>query len=107
VKPACPACRSTSVTRAPDQGRLAVSEGFRVFPLKRCADCGHVWEPRAPAWLLIIGIVLGMAMLVLAALLLTDAKGLGFGRAALAGAMGLLTIAGCVRRMRSRRGKGS
>ena len=65
-----------------------------------------IWGPGSPRWLLLLGIVVGLWYLVLVAMVL---KGSGGHRGAMSawpaiviGAIGVLTIVGCINRLRNR-----
>lgn len=102
MKTTCPACQSANVMRASGQSRFDTTDAFRVFPLKRCAACGHEWEPPAPAWLLVGGVLAGLAMLGLGILLVTGERK-SWGYAVIAWGIGGPAFWGCVRRLRARR----
>jgi hypothetical protein len=77
-----------------------LSAPFRVYALKRCADCGHQWEPGAPKWLLIVGGLAGPTMLALAVIFLIEEGRKNWSRALLPAMIGLAAVWGCARGFR-------
>lgn len=66
----CPKCGSANVRKA----KGAEWQGFDIFSFaairpKKCEGCGQIWEPAAPVWLLVVGIVVGLVMIGLAVLM--------------------------------------
>ena len=92
----CPACQSTRTEVSPDQPKTTFFS-FRVVLEHRCADCGHQWEPQAPWWLLIIGVLAGLAVLALGIVLFCDGKGLLV--ASVASLAGCIALCGSIVRM--------
>ncbi len=68
---ACPACGGSKLIK-PNRREKRSLGIFHVLPVRKCGGCGHLWEPPAPAWLLVFGLVgssiaciLGVAPLVM------------------------------------------
>ena len=64
----CPNCRSTQ--RAP----LSLQDSykpagawirFEVQPREKCGDCGNIWQPPTPVWMLAVGIILSLVCIIL------------------------------------------
>ena len=107
MKTLCPACQSTNAKRAPDQWRFDVSDAFRVFPRQRCGDCGHQWEPPAPAWLLVLGVSAGLGLIALGVWLFVTDAAKYWSRALVILLLGIGPLCGCLQRLRARRRKDS
>ena len=61
-----------------------------------------IWGPGSPRWVLALGVVIGALYLVIFAFMLTKGGPLGIGPGIILGALGLLTILGCLYRSRIR-----
>ncbi|MFN0077326.1 MAG: hypothetical protein ACKVY0_12715 [Prosthecobacter sp.] len=92
----CPACQSTNTEVAPEQPKTTFFS-FRVVLEHRCADCGHPWEPHAPWWLLITGVLAGLAVLALGIVLFSDRK--SYFVATVASLAGCIALRGSIVRM--------
>jgi len=71
--------------------------------------CMSIWGPGSPRWLLLLGIVVGLWYLVILAMVLKGSGGHHGAMSALPGivigTIGVLTIAGCIAALVSRRGQ--
>lgn len=85
---ACPFC-SGAVIRKPGF--------FQAMPLERCPTCGQEWEPDAPTWFLLAGVVIGLLALALGVL-----GGSWIQRAMLL-AGGSMALQGCLTRLARKR----
>jgi hypothetical protein len=62
-----------------------------------------IWGPGSPRWLLVLGLLIGLLYLVLTPIILTHSVGKHrYVGAIVLGALGLLTILGCISRLRKR-----
>ena len=59
----CPKCGGTSYWFRRD-GSEPYWSGlrFQAMPSRKCFQCGYVWEPLAPKWVLIFGLFFGLAL---------------------------------------------
>ncbi len=55
----CPMCGSSHQRKTDSQA------AFQVLASRRCDDCGHIWEPDAPRWLLKAGLFIGLSWVAL------------------------------------------
>ena len=58
----CPSCGSPNLTK-PSRDERSAFGSFTMLPLRKCGDCGHVWEPPSPAALWVVSLVLGLVSL--------------------------------------------
>jgi hypothetical protein len=61
-----------------------------------------IWGPGSPRWLLVLGIVVGLFYQAILLIVLTRGAKHGWGAATIISALGLLTIVGCITRLRRR-----
>lgn len=97
----CPACGSPRHRKAGSDEAEGPGR-FQVLAARRCSDCGHVWEPQTPRWVLVLGFMTGTVwsggLIVLTmAEHLVNGQPVRWGWIGLSG-MGLIVIAGCWRR---------
>jgi hypothetical protein len=116
---ACPKCGNPQRAKLSPEEKgecgwdLLITPKFRVFALEKCAACGHIWEPLAPRWLLILGIPVGICVTVFGIFeffdklgtmrdLATDRVTWPAIRAVSIIIIGGATTGGCIRRLRKR-----
>jgi hypothetical protein len=94
----CPMCGSNRHRKTDSQTT------FQVLASRQCRDCGHVWEPASPRWLLKVGLIVGVAWVALGAFLAFGGPLLGGGRFdprfLWLCAAGITAIVGCWYRLR-------
>ena len=107
MKSPCPMCGSNRHRKTDAQG------SFQVLASRLCRDCGHIWEPASPRWLLKVGLVAGIGCFVFGALLILSdwmewvgPPPRGVSRGLWSGlwfcGIGIMVFAGCWRRLRKR-----
>jgi hypothetical protein len=95
----CPLCGSQNSRRA-KRAELEESPRFQVLASRKCLACGHVWEPDASRWLLLLGIVMGSLFTVFGVAVIVGGDGW---HGSIAVLLGTTTFLGCVRRWRQKR----
>ena len=102
VKIICPNCgRENIVIPKAHEWRGSRVFDFAAVVPKKCGDCGHIWEPPAPVWLLALGILLGMCCIGLAAGLIIS-HDRAFYRVFIASSVGFLSLGGSIARLKKR-----
>lgn len=101
----CPTCGNAK-TRKAKSGDYADWNPFKMpgVAIRKCEDCGQVWEPAAPTWALIGGIVAGTIFLGLSLLYMPTE--LGWSRShfmfLIVAGMGVTAIVNSILRLRKR-----
>lgn len=101
---ACPKCGGMKIRRA----ERAEWEGVNPFRMpavkpRTCEACGQVWEPAAPTWVLVGGLVAGLLIVGLAVMLAFDVRQkMDYFAVAVAAVMGVTGIVNSILRMRKR-----
>lgn len=96
----CPKCGGTRATNAKKtEWRNSFIFDFAAITPNKCLDCGQIWEPPAPRWLLFLGIVFGLVFIGLGVLVIVMPGRNHYSTVAAACALGILTIAGCIARL--------
>ena len=99
----CPMCGSSRHRKA-QPGEAEHLGPFQVLASRVCRDCGHAWEPPAPAWLLKLGLVTGTAWFLWGVFLMVGEGEIGLRWLGLC-ATGVMVIAGCGRRLADSRSR--
>ncbi len=99
MRTSCPKCGSS-------RHRKTNSEAsFQVLASRRCRDCGHVWEPPAPRWLLWVGLGIGTIWIALGAFMIGQGALGGGGpiefRYLWISVVGVMAVTECGRRLRN------
>jgi hypothetical protein len=94
----CPQCQANDIGPAATEDLEAanISTEFQAVKPQKCLQCGHIWEPPAPKWLLGIGLFLGSLCIAASFFWLYMEKSKI--EVAVFGSIGIMVICGCVRR---------
>lgn len=98
----CPQCGSTAKEKPTDEDQKRAGK-FQALPLRKCADCKHVWEPPAPVWVLVLGVLAGLFLVAFGlTIAFLSGEKVRWGVLSLLAFPGAIVVAGCVIRLRQK-----